>query len=282
MDNKDTSFNNYCNNCGNYGHLYKHCRHPILSYGIILYHKCKDTSEIKIVMVERKDTISYIEFLRGKYSSIYNIKYIELLFSRMSSYEIKKINENDFDTLWNDLWIHTDTINYRIKKEYNKSKSNFTSIKVGYKVNGKTINLKYFDNSIKHKYISNEWEIPKGRRNNFETNKDCAIREFKEETNIDKSSFSIINNIIPIIEEYVGINQVRYKHIYYIGEADEEIQLKINMDNKEQYTEIKDIQWLNEENSQSKIRDYDTKKKKIINNFFNFIKEYHKHVTLEK
>ena len=29
MDNKDTSFNNYCNNCGNYGHLYKHCRHPI-------------------------------------------------------------------------------------------------------------------------------------------------------------------------------------------------------------------------------------------------------------
>ena len=28
---------NYCNNCGNYGHVYKNCRHPILSYGIILY-----------------------------------------------------------------------------------------------------------------------------------------------------------------------------------------------------------------------------------------------------
>ena len=22
----------YCNNCGNFGHLYKSCRHPILSY----------------------------------------------------------------------------------------------------------------------------------------------------------------------------------------------------------------------------------------------------------
>ena len=44
----------YCNNCGNYGHLYKNCRHPILSYGIILYHKCKETNEIKIVMIERK------------------------------------------------------------------------------------------------------------------------------------------------------------------------------------------------------------------------------------
>ena len=27
----------YCNNCGNYGHSYANCRHPILSYGIILY-----------------------------------------------------------------------------------------------------------------------------------------------------------------------------------------------------------------------------------------------------
>ena len=41
----------YCNNCGNYGHLYKNCRHPILSYGIILY----NTNDIpKIIMIERK------------------------------------------------------------------------------------------------------------------------------------------------------------------------------------------------------------------------------------
>ena len=75
----------YCNNCGNYGHVYKNCRHPILSYGIILYHKCKKTNEIKIVMIERKDSLSYIEFLRGKYSSIFNLEYLKLLFSRMSS-----------------------------------------------------------------------------------------------------------------------------------------------------------------------------------------------------
>ena len=54
------------------------------------------------------------------------------------------------------------------------------------------------------------------------------------------------------------------------------------MDNKDQYTEIKNIEWLNEENSCSKIRDYDTKKLEVINTFFNFIKNFHKHVTLEK
>ena len=55
----------YCNNCGNYGHLYKNCRHPILGYGVILYNK-----DLKIIMVERKDSLSYIEFMRGKYKSI--------------------------------------------------------------------------------------------------------------------------------------------------------------------------------------------------------------------
>ena len=62
----------YCNNCGNKGHYYRNCRHPILSYGIILYKENKD-NQINIVMVERKDTLAYIEFLRGKYKSIYNI-----------------------------------------------------------------------------------------------------------------------------------------------------------------------------------------------------------------
>ncbi len=73
----------YCNNCGNYGHTYSNCRHPILSYGVILYNYDKD-GEPSIVMVERKDSISYIEFMRGKYKSIYDIEYIQLLFSRFS------------------------------------------------------------------------------------------------------------------------------------------------------------------------------------------------------
>ena len=108
--------NNYCNNCGNYGHLYKNCRHPILSYGIILYYK--DGDEIKIILVERKDTLSYIEFLRGKYSSITKLDYLELLFSRFSKMELDNINQYEFDILWKNLWIHTETINQKIKREY--------------------------------------------------------------------------------------------------------------------------------------------------------------------
>ena len=68
----------YCNNCGNKGHLYRNCRHPILSYGIFIYTKGKN-GEYETILVERKDSLAYIEFLRGKYKYIRNKAYIQLL-----------------------------------------------------------------------------------------------------------------------------------------------------------------------------------------------------------
>ena len=59
----------------------------ILSYGIILYDN-SNKNDIKIVLIERKNSISYIEFLRGKYN-INSDLYIQLLFNRMSINEKK-------------------------------------------------------------------------------------------------------------------------------------------------------------------------------------------------
>lgn len=266
----------YCNNCGNYGHLYKNCRHPILSYGILLYN-----SDSKIVMIERKDSLSYIEFMRGKYSSIYDIEYINLLFSRFSNDELDKIKKYDFDTLWGKLWIHTETINQRIKKEYKKSKINFKKLKEGYILNGENININSLADRVDKKYSMNEWEIPKGRRRTYENNRECAIREFREETNITHSNYCLYDNIIPLTEEYTGINGVRYKHVYYIGYIDNDIELFIDKKNKEQYTEIKDIKWFTKKECLDKIRNYDNNKKKIINLFFNFLDTHKKYVDFE-
>uniref|UniRef100_A0A6C0F5P4 Nudix hydrolase domain-containing protein n=1 Tax=viral metagenome TaxID=1070528 RepID=A0A6C0F5P4_9ZZZZ len=272
--------NNYCNNCGNYGHVYRNCRHPILSYGIILYHECGNEGS-KIVLVERKDTLSYIEFLRGKYPSITKLDYLELLFSRFSTDELKRLTNNEFDKLWRDLWIDTSTINTRIRKEYNKSKENFNLLRTGYEVNGKTVNLESIIANVDNKYNDNEWEIPKGRRKRGETNRDCAIREFEEETNIKADTYKLINNMIPFIEEYTGINGVRYKHVYYIGKINNECDLKIDKDNKNQYTEVKSIEWCTKGKCLEKIRDYNHSKIKIINDFFDFIDNYKGYISIK-
>lgn len=272
---------NYCNNCGNIGHVYKNCRHPILSYGILLFHKLEE--ETKVIMIERKDSLSYIEFLRGKYSSIYNLPYLLLLFSRFSEGELKKINENDFDVLWDTLWIHTDTINNRIKREYSKSKEKFNKIKNGFLYKKEKINIEYLVNKVKEKnvFTMNEWEIPKGRRKQYENNKECAKREFQEETNIPFDKYVIYDNIIPLIEEYKGINGVRYKQVYYIGRINELLELSINMENKDQYTEIKDIKWLTKKEANYSIREYDASKKALLNKAFSFIENHENLVVIE-
>ena len=255
----------YCNNCGNYGHAYKSCRHPVLSYGILLFHK-DDQNIFRIVMVERKDSIAFIEFIRGKYKSHLNIEYLKILFSRFSIEERKKVLLKSFNELWNELWIHTETINDRIKREYRKSSEMF------YKLKG--TKLKELIDSVETNYKTNEWEIPKGRRKKYEANKDTAIREFSEETNIDISKYELFNNIIPIFEEYKGINNVNYKHIYYIGKTKEKYDLKINKLNKDQYTEIKNINWLTKNECHESIRDHDNTKHKLIDNLFNFLEKH--------
>ena len=270
----------YCNNCGNYGHVYKTCRHPILSYGILLYYY--DQGKIpKIIMVERKDSLSYIEFLRGKYKSVYNYDYIKLLLSRKTIKERECLKTKEFDELWKCLWIHTDSVNQRIQKEYSKSKQNFNTLQKGVNINKNQYSIESIISEIDKVYTFNEWEIPKGRRKGYENNKDCAMREFREETNINNSQYKLINNIIPMIEGYKGINNVRYKHVYYIGRINDYCELEVNMENKDQYTEIKDIRWLNEEECYSKIRDYDLHKKSVIEKFFNFLKVYSIHAEIK-
>lgn len=270
----------YCNNCGNFGHTYGNCRHPILSYGVILYNYVED-GEPSIVLVERKDSLSYIEFMRGKYKSIFDVEYIKLLFSRFSKKELGEIDKYDFDTLWKKLWIHTETINPRIKREYKKSKIDFNKLKEGYKKGNEFISINYLIKTVGEKYLSNEWEIPKGRRKMHENNRKTAIREFYEETNVEPSSYKLYKNIIPIVEEYVGINNVRYKHVYYIGNISEQCNLLIDEENKDQYTEIKDLKWCSENDCLEKIRDYDNHKRNVIINFFEYLRNHKKIVTLE-
>ena len=266
----------YCRNCGNRGHLYSECFHPIISLGIILYCDKDNSNEKEILMIERKDSLAYIEFLRGKYKHVNNHDYIQLLIDRMNIAEKENLLVKDFDSLWNELWIYPDKINSRIKREYYKSKNLFDSLNKNEK------NINYFVSQSKTNYFYNEWEIPKGRREKNENDIMCAIREVKEETNIDINDYDIIRNIIPLEEEYTGINKVRYKHIYYIGKITGNVNLYISDKNKEQHTEIKRISWLNQIECLEKIRDHDEHKKKIINDFFEFINSYEKYGSLEK
>ena len=242
--------NIYCRNCGRRGHKYKECLYPRLSYGIALLN---DHNEI--VMIERKDSISYIEFIRGKYN-LENPEYIQLLFNRMSVLEKEVLLNTKFSTLWENLWYS----NISSKKDYIRSFYKFKDLDINRFVSNSTMD-----------YLNNEWEIPKGRRNLNETDLQCAKREFEEETNISPNQYTLLK-IEPFGEEYTGSNNTVYKNIYYVGKIkDNNYNLFINKKNKDQVSEVSAIKWFTRNECLIRIRDYSNYKLKVVEDIFNFI-----------
>ena len=56
--------------------------------------------------------------------------------------------------------------------------------------------------------------------------------------------------------------------------------LIINDENKDQYTEIKNIKWLTEEECIQHIRDHDKTKIKLIKDLFHFLNTYESHIDV--
>ena len=85
----------------------------------------------------------------------------------------------------------------------------------------------------------------------------------------------IYRNVIPLEEVYTGINNLKYKHVYYLAtiKSDEYYMdnLEIDSTNYEQYTEISNISWFNMKNSISHIRPYYYSKINIIKKAFQII-----------
>ena len=113
----------YCNNCGNYGHLYRQCKLPVLSYGILVFNV--NSGANKLLMIQRKDSISYIEFIRGKYE-LTNPEYIIQLFTNCSVKEKEFLKNHTFNEIWDNLWIKVTNQSERIKNEYNGTNLSLT------------------------------------------------------------------------------------------------------------------------------------------------------------
>ena len=275
--------NMYCANCGEKGHVVKECTRPITSFGIIafkvihnkdeeLYDKNKYLSDlvenvknnnndvypkIKFLLIQRKDTMGYIDFIRGKYSSTDEFqKYtkIQTCLNEMTFLEKEYLMTLTFDQIWNNLWINKNSRCYL--NEYENAKKKFQKLDIPHLVkNSETV------------YSFNEFSFPKGRRNMKETNIACAEREFYEETGYDKSTYDFIKNYPIIQEEFMGTNNIKYRHTYYLVKMKENTPPpKIDYNNQCQTGEVKNLGWFTIDESMSLMRPYDTEKKKVLVN----------------
>lgn len=169
------------------------------SIGIACCRK-NDKNNYEILLVQRRLTYSFQEFVLGVYK-LKSLKKIKHMIKNMTSVEQTEILTLNFEMLWWRVTFKSKNDNLEL---YNSKLDKFNKFI-------KTYNVKSLINQSACSLPL--WEIPKGRHiSHKETDINCAIREFSEETNIEKSFYRIIFN--PVVYSYQE-NNITYIIKYY-------------------------------------------------------------------
>ena len=277
--------NVFCNNCGKNGHVMHTCKHPVISNGMIVF---KDGDEgASYLMIRRKDTLGFVEFIRGKYP-IYNQTYVQRLIDEMTVDEKRRLKTQTFSELWKNVW--GDYLNSKYQNEEAVSCDRFNMLKSGIKTNRNGSNYYTLDMLIANsstQWTEPEWGFPKGRRNYQEKDLDCALREFSEETGYNANKLVVIQNIIPYEEIFMGSNMKTYKHKYFVAylplsssasssyhsvssDASSHSEASPNF----QKTEVSKMSWFSYDQCIQHIRPYNLEKINILRNLNNALIEY--------
>jgi 8-oxo-dGTP pyrophosphatase MutT (NUDIX family) len=210
------------------------------SYGIICCRPSKDGTQL--LMIKKSTTYHFSEFIHGKYTKHDNTHLIRL-FNNMTYHEKTDILTLNFQTMWYRIYRmnpsqYEHNRNNRMLSVYYDKKSKFETT---FLHDGGTRLKKLIDQSTNGE---TPWEFPKGRKNNIhEHTLDTAIREFTEETGIEKSKYRILWRVLPYIECYKDFGTT-YRNTYYIAEAIGEWEPIYNFTNNTMVNEVSSIKWV--------------------------------------
>jgi 8-oxo-dGTP pyrophosphatase MutT (NUDIX family) len=247
---------------------------PVLSYGILVFRFTNPSwnlesalcgaqptlngsdraGALQILMIQRKDSLRFVEFIRGKYT-IKDTVYLKQLFSNMTAAERKLVATSNFPDLWCHVWGTTNPRNYR--NDFEQSAQKFAQL-------GESGDLTRLLEETSPLFDTPEWGFPKGRRNLNESDLECAIRECIEETGLRRSQISVFDSVEPLTETFYGDNHVHYCHKYFPALTDSLTMPAFNPLNPHMSREIGAIEWLSIDDALARIRPENVEKKEIL------------------
>jgi len=201
------------------------------SYGILCCKKNRNTQKNEILFIKKKNTYAYISFIKGTYTSDYDIK---VLLNKMTLDEKLTIMSLDFKLIWYKCFLTYSEFD----KKTIKLKKKFDKLKI--KNNGQLLHslIKKSNN------VDLIYEIPKGHSNKYESHINASIREFQEETNLHKNKYKVLYDVKPLIYTFVDDN-VKYIYEYYIAiMIDQNYIPTVSYNNKHMLYETSDIRFL--------------------------------------
>jgi 8-oxo-dGTP pyrophosphatase MutT (NUDIX family) len=214
--------------------------------------------QIEYLLIQRRDSIGFIEVMRGKYR-LSDRDYIKQHLTGMTGEEREKLLTKPFDELWESLWGPPQEGSHAYRNEKEQAKQKLEALRPL---------LAELIAECPTAWATPEWGFPKGRRDMGESEYTCAMREMWEETNILEKNIIPIRNMEPIRETFNGTNGIRYCHKYYIAYAPAGIgeeTLDVAAEHNEHIKrEVSRIQWLPYEDALSKIRPENPEKRQVL------------------
>jgi ADP-ribose pyrophosphatase YjhB (NUDIX family) len=217
-------------------------------------------------MIRRKDTLGYMDFMRGKFP-IYQKKYILNMMTQMTTDEKNRLREKYH------LFHESEKVTgYGSGSGQIKEKIQALMVGIHHPTNGEyydLLTLLDISDEISEIWHEPEWGFPKGRRNVQESDYDCALREFSEETGYATSVLHNIRNIIPLEEIFIGSNYKSYRHKYYVMNI--AYRDSISSGKPYQKSEVSGMEWKSYTKCMESIRSYNLEKKRILTNVYQCI-----------
>ena len=284
-----------CSNCGQAGHTFRTCVEPVSSYGVLVFRwvsrgntwtplteLCKDTSNPigltnivpQILMIQRKDSLGFMDIMRGKYKPN-EPEYIKKQLRGMTDVERNKLLTMDFEDIWHDLWGSDTESSIRYAHDRVTSKQKLSELRAGVELpSGEAYTLADLLRQEPAIYTTPEWGFPKGRRDPYESDIQCAFRELEEETSITDDELWKATNVSPFIEQFYGSNNVHYRHTYYLSQYIGQRDVIYNSLNTEMTREIGNIAWKSLDEALILLRPENVEKRGILVQLANLLRNF--------
>ena len=207
----------------------------IISYGIACTRKNSESGNYEVLMIKKRATYAFVDFIRGRYDPMKHYD-LEFMFNGMTINEKILIRAKNFQTIWMYCYGKEPTKNSD-KVLYSKSIKKFNQL-CDHR-NGEFL-LDILNRSTSSELL---WEIPKGRIGKNESPLDSAIREFEEETGIDKSMYQLLFDE-GTVEYTFADGGVKYKYIYYMALLNSMQPLRYDFRNEHMLVEVAELRFL--------------------------------------
>lgn len=265
-----------------YGNFHK--KPPVIkkSYGIACCRYNTKEDHLEILMVKKRYTFYYVEFIRGHYAPSDDTKILYLL-NRISNEEKVEIESMNFDHMWYRVWRDIPTIDSNEYTWFAKCKRKFE------------MNFSAPRDQARLRQLLNQststdcmWEIPKGRRDPDEAELTCALRELQEESGYDGTSCIILPETM---ELRTSNNKATYINKYFLAIDKSKTPVnsrykirskvpKLSFNDARQISEIIDVRWMSL--MEIKFLDQTNQFARIICNIFKLLRSRYKIPKLTK